>query len=291
MMTKSRKHPPRVSYDASHFAGDVLGEVQFHYRPDHVEFVLPVEYYRELSNALRNEIDSQGTNVRFGDRQIAFNMEGAPYCHDFLRRLKSYITSKERASIRRDELMEAGGHHKRTDLQAIFDIQEGRCYYSGDPISFEKGGYTLDHITPLTDGGTHWPRNIALCTKYMNDSKNDTDKESFLRYLGKYRGKDWLKERRQIIKAIDKARMKIHKERVAAVQDRLDRLDDRLKEHFNTDRIYLGLETTERGLDEAETPRLYVGRTRLDFPPGYVRDKRLYDLDYLIGIVQGIIAR
>jgi 5-methylcytosine-specific restriction endonuclease McrA len=47
-----------------------------------------------------------------------------------------------------------------------------------------KDGYQIDHIVPLSKGGSNWPRNIQLTCRFCNHSKRAHDPVDFSRKLG-----------------------------------------------------------------------------------------------------------
>jgi len=61
----------------------------------------------------------------------------------------------------------AEGSFTKDDLLRIWVKQEGRCAYCGE-IADEL---TVDHVVPLSRGGSNWPSNLALACQPCNDSK------------------------------------------------------------------------------------------------------------------------
>lgn len=54
------------------------------------------------------------------------------------------------------------------DIQRLLATQKGRCYYCG-----EKRKLTVDHVVPLSRGGSNEPSNLVLACKHCNSSKCD----------------------------------------------------------------------------------------------------------------------
>ena len=64
---------------------------------------------------------------------------------------------------------EADGHHTITDIKKLFTKQRGICICGVDlGIS-----YHVDHKTPLSRGGSDWPRNLQLLCPPCNYSKRN----------------------------------------------------------------------------------------------------------------------
>lgn len=57
----------------------------------------------------------------------------------------------------------------------------GRCAYCGKEINYEND-YSLDHIKPLSRGGTN-KNNLVLCCKECNNLKGSRTVEQFRNYL------------------------------------------------------------------------------------------------------------
>lgn len=67
----------------------------------------------------------------------------------------------------------AEGSYTEEDLNTIYEELSGRCAYCG--ISIYWGVFRdvhIDHIQPLSKGGTNWPDNITLACKSCNCSKS-----------------------------------------------------------------------------------------------------------------------
>jgi 5-methylcytosine-specific restriction endonuclease McrA len=74
--------------------------------------------------------------------------------------------------LRRARLMNAEGTYKQEDIDRLYDEQNGRCLYCGIRIFFEiKRDVCVDHIIPLSRGGSNWPDNLALACQQCNGSK------------------------------------------------------------------------------------------------------------------------
>lgn len=75
------------------------------------------------------------------------------------------------------------GSHTKGDIKAIFGAQRGRCAYCRQRLP--KTGYHVDHITPVSKGGSNDRRNLQLTCARCNISKKDKDPIVFARYTGR----------------------------------------------------------------------------------------------------------
>ncbi len=64
----------------------------------------------------------------------------------------------------------SGPHHTADDIKELKVIQKNRCSYCGTDISQK---YHVDHIVPLSRGGSNKKDNIALTCPRCNLSKHD----------------------------------------------------------------------------------------------------------------------
>lgn len=78
--------------------------------------------------------------------------------------------------------LSAKGSFSSDDIRKIYKLQKGRCAYCRKSL---KEGFEIDHITPLSRGGTNYPRNIQLlCRLACNQSKRNRDPVDFARSRG-----------------------------------------------------------------------------------------------------------
>ena len=82
-------------------------------------------------------------------------------------------------SRRRCRNLSAEGAHTTEQLKARFDFHGNKCIYCGSGERLE-----IEHMIPLSKGGTNWPSNLAPACKSCNSSKNAG---SFWEFSGKKR--------------------------------------------------------------------------------------------------------
>jgi 5-methylcytosine-specific restriction endonuclease McrA len=64
----------------------------------------------------------------------------------------------------------ASGVHTATDIQRLIRIQKGECYYCGCTVG---DTYHVDHVVPLSRGGSNGPENLVIACKACNLSKGN----------------------------------------------------------------------------------------------------------------------
>ena len=126
--------------------------------------------------------------------------------------------------VRQIRLDEAGGFHNKGVLEQLFEIQQGCCYYSGDPLIKRPKNFVVDHIRSIYKGGTDWPNNLALAIKEINTWKGGhTSPAETLKWLARQRGQSWLRKQKAYCKDVDKRREELDlKFRQLASKRRLD---------------------------------------------------------------------
>lgn len=85
------------------------------------------------------------------------------------------ISSRHKAAKRN-----ADGRFTDADIHAMLNEQEGRCVYCRRDIS---DCYTVDHVIPLSRGGSNWPQNLQLLCASCNSSKKDRTHDEYLAHL------------------------------------------------------------------------------------------------------------
>jgi len=89
-----------------------------------------------------------------------------------------YIANRERViarahvgrHIRRGRIRNAEGTHTVADIKAQYGRQKGKCYWCGKKLSKP---YHLDHVVPLSRGGSNSPENIVISCPPCNLSKGN----------------------------------------------------------------------------------------------------------------------
>lgn len=127
-------------------------------------------------------------------------------------RVRNSAREKRKEFYRKFRLEKAGGFHTKEIIEQLFKIQEGRCYYSGEPLNLDPKNFDVDHIKSTYKGGTDWPENLALAIKKVNVWKGAhyTALET-LNWLAERKGTDWLKEQKKFCRKVDRQRKELDK--------------------------------------------------------------------------------
>lgn len=91
---------------------------------------------------------------------------------------------KIRANVRKRRAVKSGadGFHVAADVQQIFKAQRGKCAHCKTGV---RTGYHVDHIQPLSKGGSNWPRNLQVLCARCNVRKHAHDPIDFAQREGR----------------------------------------------------------------------------------------------------------
>ena len=78
---------------------------------------------------------------------------------------------------RRARKLKAEGGFTDADIKNLYATQGARCYYCSTGI---EESYHIDHMTPLSRGGTNGPENLCLACAPCNLSKHTKTAEEFM---------------------------------------------------------------------------------------------------------------
>jgi 5-methylcytosine-specific restriction endonuclease McrA len=81
---------------------------------------------------------------------------------------------------RRARKLAAEGRYTPEDVARITKAQKGRC-----ACCKNRHKLTVDHIVPLSKGGSNWPSNLQMLCGSCNSAKKDKDPIAFQRELGR----------------------------------------------------------------------------------------------------------
>lgn len=88
-------------------------------------------------------------------------------------------------SLRRATEAAAAGDFTDADVLRLWQVQRGECLHCGARLgnTFEGADFHVDHLTPLSRGGSNWPRNLALACPACNLSKGAKTPAEFRLHL------------------------------------------------------------------------------------------------------------
>ena len=85
----------------------------------------------------------------------------------------------EQSRNKRAQKAGALGFNTQSDIVAIYEAQDGRCYYCDEVLDQT---YHVDHKQPTSRGGSNWPENLCVTCPTCNMRKNaQTEAEFVLR--------------------------------------------------------------------------------------------------------------
>jgi hypothetical protein len=192
--------------------------------------------------------------------------------------------NRGRADYRRMLLMTlSGGRYEPADIEAIYDAQEGFCYFTGEYLSKQQKNFAVDHLKPVRSGGSSWPGNLALVTQQANQEKHGHTAQWYWRLLEQRRGRDWAEAQRRRARETDQRRRQIDRARKRAITAQMTLMTQQL----NLALPGRDIEYTLSG----DAPTLWVADACVEFPRGFIRERRRFaSLEYLVSIAAAIGA-
>jgi 5-methylcytosine-specific restriction endonuclease McrA len=89
---------------------------------------------------------------------------------------KVKITDLHKVRLRRAARAGAEGTFTLEDVEQMYASQGGCCAYCGVPVG---DVYDIDHIVPLSRGGSNWPGNLCIACPTCNSRKGRKPAEQF----------------------------------------------------------------------------------------------------------------
>lgn len=131
-------------------------------------------YNREWYAANRDRLRLNG---------IMYRMSNKSKILDRVRRWRKENPERKRVNDanRRARLMQAEGRFTKNDVRQIYANQNGRCAYCQIGLN---NTYHIDHIQPLSRGGSNYPDNLACACPHCNTSKHDKTVEEWIATRG-----------------------------------------------------------------------------------------------------------
>lgn len=86
------------------------------------------------------------------------------------------------SATRKARQRSAEGKFTKKDINNIRDMQNDKCAYCNTKLN---GGGHLDHITPLSKGGSNWPKNLQITCVTCNLKKYNSDPIEFAQRIGR----------------------------------------------------------------------------------------------------------
>jgi 5-methylcytosine-specific restriction endonuclease McrA len=87
---------------------------------------------------------------------------------------KAYLSNpeayKQRSRNRTARLKGADGSHSSADVRRQYVMQSGACFWCDRAVGVR---FDVDHLIPLSKGGSNWPWNLVIACPRCNRSKHD----------------------------------------------------------------------------------------------------------------------
>lgn len=85
---------------------------------------------------------------------------------------------------RRAKLKNIDGRHSHHDVLRIGNSQSWLCNACG--CNLKETGHHVDHVVPISKGGTNWPSNLQLLCRSCNVRKSNKSFDVFMKEMGQY---------------------------------------------------------------------------------------------------------
>lgn len=142
-----------------------------------------IERRREWERRNREEIAAKRRDSYLANRERRKKQATERY-HKVKRTERFRALRRAARSRRRAAQAGAPGSHGPADVLRLWHRQRGECARCGSRFGKRPsdGGYHVDHVTPLSRGGSDWPRNLQLLCPPCNLSKQGKTPAEFTLY-------------------------------------------------------------------------------------------------------------
>ncbi|MDO8909513.1 MAG: HNH endonuclease domain-containing protein [Pseudohongiella sp.] len=237
-----------------------------------------------LPELIKNEFLEVVHITETANGYVGFSVSSRENADKVYSKFKSWEKNRNRSESRKSSLqILSSGVYDKNDIEDLFEAQEGLCYYTGMELVNDPKNYAIDHVVPVTNGGSSWPKNIVLCLSTINQQKHNHTKQKIFSVLKNQYGQEWYERQKEFCKKVDRIRLKIDKRRRKLVHDRLKELEQILKTSFPDNDIEYSLS----GDDVA----LCLDGTNIEFAAGFVRQKKCFSSEYVEGIVMAVLGK
>ena len=243
------------------------------------------EDFEQLPDKYRKLLEDKCSDIRKTQDRLEFifsSQEVGSYVED---KIRKYEKNKSRSDARNLDLyLWSNGIYEQEDIDQLFEVQQGRCYYTGEKLIKHPKNYSIDHIVPVTKDGSSWPANLALTLTNNNREKHNHSKRKYFSVLEKRYGKDWRIKQRDFCKKVDVGRRAIDKNRKKYISSHLEQFESKLRKEFPNIEI-------DYSLVDGDV-NLVVNYVCIYFPAGFIREKRKFNsFEYVQKITKAILNK
>lgn len=130
-------------------------------------------YWRDPGQKLqrereRHEADPERRRARDRKRYLSRKEKQAAYLREWKKRNRAKVNAYQSA---REARYKGAPETEFIDRKEIWERDSGRCHICQRPTWEED--FTLDHLIPLSKGGSHTRTNVAIAHRWCNSSRAD----------------------------------------------------------------------------------------------------------------------
>jgi 5-methylcytosine-specific restriction endonuclease McrA len=103
----------------------------------------------------------------------AHKSDRALYDKQYIHTERGIRVTRTKVANRRAHKKNAQVNHTAEDIQLQYKRQKGKCYYCKHKLGKSRRNYHVDHIFPLSKGGSNGPDNLVITCPTCNLSKHD----------------------------------------------------------------------------------------------------------------------
>jgi 5-methylcytosine-specific restriction endonuclease McrA len=251
---------------------------------DTITGMIQNESFDGLKNSIKEEFLEVVRVTSSSDGYIHFEIPNRHAAEQLYEKIRNYDKNKNRTESRNESLnILSSGIYEKEDIDALYEAQEGLCYYTGQQLERKPNNFAVDHVIPVTECGSSWPKNLVLALTAINREKHNHSKRKIFSILEKRNGKEWLSNQKALCKMVDIKRRAIDRRRRALISKELKSVEANVRDVFPGADIEYSL--------VGDNVELFVNYTVVQFGAGFIRKKRKsLSSKYIGDIVKAILS-